>query len=73
MGIFSEKIGALVDSASPLITAIAALSLLIVGVMCIYPDEQTKEKGKRAIPWVAIGVAIALSAKGIASSFASGF
>ena len=70
---FANKITTLVNDARPVVIAIVAVALLIDGAMMIYPSERSKEAAKAALPFVAIGSAIALCAVAIADSIGATF
>ncbi len=70
---FSDTITSFVTGAKPIIIAIVAVAFLIDGIMMIWPNERTKEKGKEALPWIIIGAAVALGAVGLASTVGNSF
>lgn len=59
---FANKIYEICSALQPFAIALACLSLAVIGIMMIYPSQKTKEKAKDAVPWVAIGCAVALGA-----------
>lgn len=73
MGLFKSKLIHLVGTLQPVTVAVAAVALFVIGVMLVYPSERSKTAGKEALPWVAIGSAVALSATTIAKALTSGF
>lgn len=70
--IFNNKIFELISRFSPGIIGLAALALFIIGVMLVYPDDDTKAKARKWVPWVVIGVAVALLAVAISKALYAG-
>ncbi len=60
MEAFATKIYDICTALQPFVIALACLSFVVIGIMLVYPSQKTKEHGKEAIPWVAIGCAVAL-------------
>ncbi len=73
MGVFANKILGLIAEMANYVYVLVALSLFVVGLMFIWPDEQAKSLAKRAIPWIFIGGALALTCVTVAKSMTSGF
>ena len=59
---FTEAMYNICSALQPFVIALVCISFLVIGIMLIYPSQKSKEKGKEAIPWVAIGCAVALGA-----------
>lgn len=62
MQAFAEKMYELCSQAQPVVIALSCVSLLIIGLMMIYPSQKSKEAAKDAIPFVILGIAICLGA-----------
>lgn len=70
---FQKTITTFVTNARPIVIAVIAVALLILGVMMIYPNERSKQAAKDAIPWVVIGAAVALGAVTLADAIGGAF
>jgi hypothetical protein len=73
MGVFKSKIFTFIAGLQPVVVAIVALALLVIGVMLVYPSERSKAFAKDHLPFVVIGSAVALSATVLAKAITSGF
>lgn len=73
MNNFADTLVNAVNSARPVVIAIVAVSLLVTGVMLIYPSERSKQTAKDGLPFIILGCAIALGAVAIAGSLNSTF
>lgn len=73
MNAFANKIFTFIDSNTTIIIAVVAIALFINGAALAWPNERSRERAKEALPWVAIGCAVAISAVSIAKSLGSGF
>ncbi|MGF6376703.1 hypothetical protein M2140_001781 [Clostridiales Family XIII bacterium PM5-7] len=73
MNSFMNSLYNLVTSWQPLVWIIVVIALLAIGVCFIIPSEETKTKGKKALPFVVIGCGLALGAVVIAKEVAGAF
>lgn len=73
MNKFMHSIYNLITTWQPLVWIVVAISLVAVGVMCIVPSQELKQKATRALPWVAGGAGIALLASTFAREIAGAF
>lgn len=60
-----------IDGIKPFVIAIIVLALVVDGVGCIIGGEQSREKFKRALPWIVGGSVIILLAGAIAQKVAN--
>ena len=73
MGIFKSKLLAFLAQMQPVVVALVALALFVIGIMLVYPSERSKSFAKDHLPFVVIGSAVALSATTLAKAITSGF
>lgn len=62
-----------VTKVQPVVHALIAIALIIIGIMFIIPSEETKGAAKKALAWVLIGGGIILGASQLATEFTSNF
>lgn len=62
----------LLDKWTPLVWILVAMTLAVIGVMFIV-GEESREKAKKAFPWVFIGCAVVLGATVLAKEIAGAF
>lgn len=71
---FLQSIYNLVIKWQPLAAILAAICILGAGVMIMIPSDEVRTKGRKALPWIVLGVGIVLGAtilgKEIAGAFA---
>lgn len=59
---FAENVYNLCTEVQPYTYVLAIVSLLVIGVMCVIPSNESRDKAKKAIPWVIVGVLLILGA-----------
>lgn len=67
---FMEGLYNLLETWQPLVWILVAVSLFAIGIGCIVPSEEIKQKAKKAAPWVAIGAGVVICATTIAKEIA---
>lgn len=73
MGQFMTSLYNLLQTWSPLIWIVAAISLFACGIGCIVPSEEVRKISRKSLPWVVIGAGIALLSTTIAKEIAGTF
>ena len=59
---FAENIYLLCEEAQPYTYVLAIVSFLVIGAMFLIPSEEGRQKAKKALPWVIVGVLLMLGA-----------
>lgn len=59
---FAENIYRLCEEAQPYTYVLAIVSFLVIGAMFLIPSEEGRQKAKKALPWVIVGVLLMLGA-----------
>lgn len=59
---FAENIYNLCTEAQPYTYVLAIVAFLVIGVMFLIPSEEGRQKAKKALPWVIVGVLLMLGA-----------
>lgn len=59
---FTENIYRLCEEAQPYTYVLAIVSFLVIGAMFLIPSEEGRQKAKKALPWVIVGVLLMLGA-----------
>lgn len=59
---FADNVYNLCTSAQPYTYVLAVVSFLIIGVMFTIPSDESRQKAKKALPWVIIGVILIIGA-----------
>ena len=59
---FAENIYRLCEEAQPYTYVLAIVSYLVIGAMFLIPSEEGRQKAKKALPWVIVGVLLMLGA-----------
>ena len=73
MNQFYQNMINIINDARPIVIIVAIIALFISGVALAWPAESVKSGAKRALPWIVVGVGIALSAVTIGTTLASNF
>lgn len=68
----AEALVGFLDGITPLVVALVILALVVAGLGCIIGGQESREKFKKALPWVIGGAAIALLAGPIARQIVAG-
>ena len=59
---FAENVYNLCTAVQPYTYVLAIVSFLIIGVMFAVPSDESRQKAKKALPWVIIGVILIIGA-----------
>lgn len=59
---FAENVYALCKEVQPYTYVLAIVALLVVGAMFLFPSDETRQKAKKAIPFIIIGIIVMLGA-----------
>ena len=59
---FAENIYRLCEEAQPYTYVLAIVSFLVIDAMFLIPSEEGRQKAKKALPWVIVGVLLMLGA-----------
>ena len=59
---FADNVYNLCTSVQPYTYVLAVVSFLIIGVMFTIPSDESRQKAKKALPWVIIGVILIIGA-----------
>lgn len=59
---FADNVQALCEACQPYVWVLVVAAFLVIGIMLIIPSEKSHEAAKKAIPFVVIGLLIALGA-----------
>ena len=73
MQAFMTSLNNLMLTWQPLIWIAAAISLFACGVGCVIPSEEIRKFSRKALPWIVMGVGIALLSTTIAKEVSSTF
>ncbi len=57
---FAENIYNLCTEVQPYTYVLAIVAFIVIGVMFVIPSEESRQKAKKALPWVILGVIIIL-------------
>lgn len=59
---FAENVYRLCEEAQPYTYVLAIVALMVIAAMFIIPSEEGRQKAKKALPWVVVGVVLMLGA-----------
>lgn len=59
---FADNVYNLCTSVQPYTYVLAVVSFLIIGVMFTIPSDESRQKAKKALPWVINGVILIIGA-----------
>lgn len=59
---FAENIYNLCSTVQPYTYVLVIVAFLVIGVMLIIPSDESRQKAKKATPWVIIGAIVILGA-----------
>lgn len=59
---FAENVYRLCEEAQPYTYVLAIVALMVIAAMFIIPSEEGRQKAKKALPWVIVGVVLMLGA-----------
>lgn len=59
---FADNVQALCEACQPYVWVLAVAAFLVIGVMLVIPSEKSHEAAKKAIPFVVVGLLLALGA-----------
>lgn len=68
---FGNGLLGIINGIKPFTTALAIIALVVGGLGCIIGGEPSREKFKRALPWIAAGAAVVLLAGPLAEKIIS--
>lgn len=57
---FAPKMYEICTALKPFVIGLTCLSLVMSGIMMVFPSQKVREIGKDALPWVMFGCAVAL-------------
>ena len=58
----AENIYNLCTEVQPYTYVLAVVAFLVIGIMFLVPSDESRAKGKKALPWVIVGVIVVLGA-----------
>ena len=59
---FADNIYKLCVTVQPYTYVLAIVSFIVIGVMFVIPSDESRQKAKKALPWVILGVILIIGA-----------
>lgn len=57
---WASNINKLCTAVTPYTYILIAVAFIVIGVMCAIPSEESRQKGKKSLPWVILGALLIL-------------